>query len=66
MSNEDNRKRFGRFPHLTTSVQKSDESGYAKKDSDDPPPVVSGRGRMLAELAVCLCILLKFQKIIFF
>lgn len=52
MSNEDTPKRFGRFANLPTSVQKSDESGYAKKESDDPPKIVSGRDRMMADLAV--------------
>lgn len=50
MSNQDSgdRKPFGRLAQALAS-----ESGYkTKKESDETPPVVTGRGRMLAALAV--------------
>lgn len=61
MSSEEpsDRKPIGRFAHLLSSTnapKSSDDSAYTTKDSEVEPHAVSGRGRMLAALAVRLLI----------
>lgn len=54
MSNQDSGDR-NPFKRITEVVKKSEETGYkttVKQPSDESPPVVSGRGRMLAAFAV--------------
>lgn len=63
MSNQDS---GGRVPmsrlSQMQSEKKSDESGYkTKKQTDDSPPVTSGRGRMLATLSAVIIFLHLFM-----